>query len=148
MAPHVERTLRFLERLQAWIGPREDVRALLVVGSVARGEARPDSDVDVVVLTTHPERYLENVAWVEEFGTAQSVELEPYGKVTSVRATYGNGLEVEFTIAPANWASTPVDPGTESVARDGIVVLLDRDGDATALADAFGQHEHGSGRLV
>lgn len=136
-APHVARTARFLEHLQAWIEPREDVRALVVVGSVARGNARPDSDVDVVVLTTRPARYLENVEWVSEFGVAQRVELEHYGKVTSVRTAYGGGLEVEFAIAAADWASTPLDPGTEAVARDGIVVLLDRDGDATALVDAF-----------
>ena len=134
VSPHVERTARFLEHLQAWIAPREDVRALVVVGSVARGDARPDSDVDIVMLTTRPARYLERVEWVAEFGAARRVELEHYGKVTSVRAAYDEGLEVEFTIAAADWVSAPLDPGTEAVARDGIVVLLDRDGDATALA--------------
>jgi predicted nucleotidyltransferase len=135
----VERTARFLEQLRAWTEPREDVRALIVVGSVARGDARPDSDVDVVLLTTHPARYLENVQWVSDFGAAPRVELEYYGKVTSVRAAYGDGLEVEFAIAAADWASAPLDAGTEAVARDGIVVLLDRDGAATALAGALGR---------
>lgn len=54
----------------------------------------------------------------------------------SVRALYDDGLEVEFVIAPPDWASTPLDPGSETVARGGIVVLLDRDGEATALACA------------
>jgi hypothetical protein len=62
--------------------------------------------------------------------------LEHYGKVTSVRAHYGNGLEVEFTIAAADWASAPFDSEAEEVARNGIVVLLDRDGHAIGLADA------------
>jgi predicted nucleotidyltransferase len=132
------RTADFLERLRAWIEPRDDVRALMIVGSVARGDARPDSDVDVVLLTTHPARYLESVDWVSEFGAAQRVEQENYGKVTSVRAAYGDGLEVEFAVAAADWASAPFDSGTEAVARNGIVVLLDRDGHATALAAAFG----------
>lgn len=137
-APHAERTTGFLRYLRAWIEPREDVRALMVVGSVAREDAGPGSDVDVVLLTNHPARYLENVEWVSDLGAVQRVGLECYGKVTSVRAEYCDGLEVEFAIAAADWVSTPVDPGTEAVARDGIVVLLDRDGDATALADAFG----------
>jgi predicted nucleotidyltransferase len=137
-APQVERAAGFLEHLRAWVEPREDVRALMVVGSVARGDARPDSDVDVVLLTNDPARYLENTEWVSDFGAAQGVELERYGRVTSVRAGFDNGLEVEFAIAAADWASTPLDPGTEAVARDGIVVLLDRDGDATALAGACG----------
>jgi predicted nucleotidyltransferase len=135
-APHVERAAGFLDRLKAWVEPREDVRALLVVGSVARGDARPGSDVDVVLLTNDPMRYVENIEWVSEFGSAQLVEREHYGKVTSVRATYGDGLEVEFAFAARDWASIPLDPGTEAVARDGIFVLLDRDGDATALAGA------------
>jgi deazaflavin-dependent oxidoreductase (nitroreductase family) len=54
--------------------------------------------------------------------------------VTSVRALYADGLEVEFGIAPADWASEPCDAGTEQVARGGFVVLLDRDGHATSLA--------------
>lgn len=131
---HVKRTAGFLEHLQAWVESREDIRAVVVVGSVARGDARPDSDVDVVLLTIDPARYLENVRWISDFGAAHRVELEVYGKVTSVRAVYGDGLEVEFAIAAADWASTPLDPGTVAVARDGIAVLLDRDGDATALA--------------
>jgi predicted nucleotidyltransferase len=94
---HVERTVNFLQR----------VRALIVVGSVARGEARPDSDVDVVLLTTDPARYLENVDWVTEFGAAERVELEKYGKVTSVRATYRDSLEVEFAVSAVDWASAP-----------------------------------------
>jgi predicted nucleotidyltransferase len=137
-APHVQKTASFLERLHAWSEVREDVRAVVVVGSVARGDARTDSDVDVVLLTNRPARYLEDVGWISDFGPARRVELEHYGKVTSVRAVYGNDLEVEFAIAAADWASTPLDPGTEAVARNGIVILFDRDGDATALAGAFG----------
>ena len=51
-APHLQRTPHFLERLRRWVEPRPDVRALVVVGSVARGNAQSDSDIDVVLLTT------------------------------------------------------------------------------------------------
>jgi diadenosine tetraphosphate (Ap4A) HIT family hydrolase len=128
----------FLERLRTWVEPRDDVRALVVVGSVARGDDRPDSDVDVVLLTTDPGRYLERTGWVAEFGPSETVEIEDYGRVTSVRACYADGLEVEFAIAPDDWASPPVDPGTHGVVRRGIAVLLDRDEYATALAAAAG----------
>lgn len=136
-APQAERTADFLERLRAWSEPREDVRAMVIVGSVARGDARPDSDIDVVLLVSRPARYLDDVEWISEFGRARRVGLEHYGAVTSVRAVYENDLEVEFVIAAADWASTPLDPGTEAVARGGIVVLMDRDGHATALAGSF-----------
>ena len=136
-ASHLERTSDFLERLRGWVEPRQDVRALVIVGSVARGDARPDSDVDVVLLTTSPAHYLERTDWVSAFGAAQAGELEDYGNVTSVRAFYSDGLEVEFAIAPVDWASAPFDSGSEDVARHGILVLLDRDGHATALAAAM-----------
>jgi predicted nucleotidyltransferase len=62
-------TADFLERLRGWVEPRQDVRALAIVGSVARGDARPDSDLDVVLLTTDPAQYLKSTDWVSVFGT-------------------------------------------------------------------------------
>jgi uncharacterized protein len=133
---HVEKAQRFLEQLQRWASENEDVRALVLVGSFAHGEARPDSDLDVVLLTKNQHSYLGNTAWTSAFGRVSRVELEPYGTVTSVRAFYDDGFEIEFSIAPADWAAKPFDAGTEGVARRGIVVLFDRDGDATDLANA------------
>ncbi|MFJ6663069.1 nucleotidyltransferase domain-containing protein [Streptomyces sp. NPDC091383] len=43
-------------------GTREDVVGLLLVGSCARGAERPDSDVDVVLLTAGPAPYLTDAA--------------------------------------------------------------------------------------
>jgi GNAT superfamily N-acetyltransferase len=131
---HVERAARFLDRLRRWAADEVDVRALLLVGSFARGEARPDSDVDVVLLSRDPERFREETGWLAVFGEVKSVTREEYGRVTSHRVRYDGGLEVEFAIADAGWASVPLDPGTEAVARGGIAVLWDRDGHAAALA--------------
>jgi uncharacterized protein len=135
--PLVERSAAFLERLRRWAEPRHDLRALVVVGSVARGDARPDSDVDVVLLADRREAYLATLDWTADFGPTRSIALEEYGRVTSVRAFYGDGLEVEFSIAPADWASVPLDAGTERVAQDGFVVIMDRDGHAIALQAAL-----------
>ena len=132
MAP--EHVQAFVERLRCWAQPRVDVRALAIVGSVARGDARPDSDLDLVLLTDERDKYVGTTDWTADLGPVQSVALEYYGKVTSVRAFYREGLEVEFAIAPADWASAPLDAGTEQVVRDGFIVLMDREGHATALA--------------
>ena len=136
LSTHLEKTARFLDRLRRWVEPRHDLRALLVVGSAARGDAGAESDVDVVLLATQPGRYVENVDWVSELGVPESVAPEVYGNVTSVRAAYDNGLEVEYAIAAADWASEPFDAGTLEVARNGMVILLDRDGHAARLAAA------------
>jgi hypothetical protein len=47
--------------------------------------------------------------------------------VTSVRAWYVDGTEVEFGLATVEWATSP-DQGTRRVVKDGLRVLLDRDG--------------------
>src|SRR5262249_29878807 len=83
--PPGEQTQQLLGRLRAWAEAREDVRALVLVGSVARGDARLDSDIDVILLTRQPATYLESVDWVAEFGAVQQVARERYGKATSVR---------------------------------------------------------------
>ncbi len=41
-----------MQRAAQWARTQPDIRALLLVGSWARDAARPDSDVDLVVLTT------------------------------------------------------------------------------------------------
>jgi predicted nucleotidyltransferase len=69
--PDGEQPQQLLARLRAWTEAREDVRALILVGSVARGDARPDSDIDILLLAMHPAAYLESVDWVSEFGEVQ-----------------------------------------------------------------------------
>lgn len=45
---------KLLHDLAAWCSQRADVRALALVGSLARDDARYDSDVDGVLLTVDP----------------------------------------------------------------------------------------------
>ena len=70
--------------------------ALALVGSHARGDAKADSDVDLLLLLRDPEAYLDDRAWVSEFGAPDSVTMESWGKVTSLRVFYADGLEVEL----------------------------------------------------
>ena len=54
-----EQVGRFLSEFTAWASARPDIKALALVGSQANGTARPDSDVDLVIITDRPLRYLE-----------------------------------------------------------------------------------------
>jgi len=74
-----------------WAELREDVLGLAVVGSHARGDARPDSDVDVVLVCREPSRLLVDTAWVYAFGEAHEVRREDWGLVQSVRVVYQDG---------------------------------------------------------
>lgn len=124
----------FLERFVAWASARAEIEAVVLVGSWARGDARPDSDVDLVIVAEAPERYERDLDWVHRFGEPASVALEDWGLVQSVRVHYRNGLEVEFGWTTDAWVNTdPVDPGTAAVIRNGARVLLDRAGRLSKL---------------
>jgi predicted nucleotidyltransferase len=74
-----------LDRVLEWAASRTDVRAVVLVGSHARGTARPDSDVDLVLLTERPRDLVDDTSWLERFGTVSRRVVEGWGRVTSVR---------------------------------------------------------------
>lgn len=115
----------FLEAFTLWASAQQDIEAVALVGSYARGEASEDSDVDLVILTSGVDRYLRDWSWVSLFGEAAECREEAYGRVTSVRAFYESGLEVEYGFTKPDWADTPVDEGTSDVVRNGMKILHD-----------------------
>jgi len=121
-----ERISSFLTQVSDWAARQPDILALALVGSHARGAATETSDVDLVILAQDPSRYLEDQGWLEQFGLAQSVQLEPYGKLTSIRVWYADGLEVEYGITGEEWAADPLDPGSRRVMEGGMRVLFER----------------------
>jgi predicted nucleotidyltransferase len=128
----------FLKSLVEWAGLQPHVAALALVGSHARGAARQDSDIDLIVLVTSPLPYLEDATWVSVFGQPVRHEIEDWGKVTSIRVWYATGLEVEFGLTGLDWASDPADQGDAHVVRHGIKVLYDRDGRLSSRLAGFG----------
>ncbi|MGD8553820.1 MAG: nucleotidyltransferase domain-containing protein [Anaerolineales bacterium] len=129
----------FLGRLVAWAQDRPGLEAIALVGSRARGEAGADSDVDLILIHSNPEALLENTDWVAAFGVPSSVEKEDWGKVTSLRVFYQEGLEVEYGVADPDWASNPMDAGDSSVIRSGLIVLYERDRHLTRKLLRFGE---------
>ena len=116
----------FLNLLKTWAAKQSDIVAVAIVGSRARGMARPDSDIDVIV--DDPVRYLETSVWLECFGRLRAISNEDWGLLQSRRVHYTDGTEVEFGITVRSWASTdPVDPGTKQVVSDGMSILHDRE---------------------
>ena len=132
----------FLSHLQTWAQQQPDITGILLVGSYARGTARADSDVDLVILTTQPQRYLDSNSFAEQFGTISKWQKEDWGKVTSIRVWYRDGLEVEFGITLPDWAEQPLDAGTRQVIADGMKIVFDQAGsleirDCSTLTDIF-----------
>jgi len=122
-----EKIDQFLHDITTWASARSDIQALAVVGSYARGAATATSDLDLVLITTHPDQYLHNQAWIQKFGAVEKQQVEEYGLLTSLRAWYSNGLEVEFGITDESWAALPLDEGSRRVIADGMRVLFEKD---------------------
>ena len=119
---------KLLDRVLLWAKQRPDVRAVGLVGSWARGEARVDSDVDLILLTRGKRRYLDDESWTRELGGCRIVKTRQWGPTTERRFVLPSGLEVETGIAPLSWAATgDTDSGTYRIVRDGMIAIYDPD---------------------
>lgn len=127
-----------IDRVTGWAEDRRDIVGLLLVGSCARDAMRPDSDIDLVLLTTDEPRYSDN-AWAKELGLRKLIRTQSWGPITERRYSTVSGLEIEFGIGSPTWANTnPLAPGTRRVVTDGARSLHDPAGVlARLLADCY-----------
>lgn len=129
-----------------WASAREDVEAVALVGSHARGAARPDSDVDVMLLVSDPGRLRQGARWIDEIPWGRvnaqiaSWTDEDYGAAWSRRIVLSNGFEIEMTFSSPRWAATdPCDEGTRQVIQGGRRILFDPGGMLGRLIRAIEQ---------
>jgi hypothetical protein len=117
-----------------WLLTQPDVRAVALVGSYARGTARPDSDVDIMILSVTPEcfrdlEWLAEIDWAEVGVSVGTWHDADYGAVWSRHVALSSGLVIEFSFGALSWAAVePVDAGTARVMGNGHRILYDPDG--------------------
>jgi len=125
-----------IDRVRRWAVDRRDIVGLLLVGSCARNAARPDSDIDLVLLTNDAVQY-SGTTWANELALGRLIRTQSWGPITERRFVTASGLEVEINIGSADWANTnPVDPGTHRVVTDGVRPLHDPTGVLASLLHA------------
>jgi predicted nucleotidyltransferase len=117
----------FIEDFMRWSKRRRDIRAVALVGSYARLAAKETSDVDLIVITDKPQGYLTDTEWTRVFGRVIARKIEPYGRLTSLRVWYENGLEIEYGFTTREWVQTPLDEGTKRVIEGGMRVLFEKE---------------------
>ena len=128
-----------LDRVGSWLGDRDDVVAVGLLGSWARGNATDESDVDLVVITREPASYTDGEVWIAGLPGARLVRTQQWGPfLTERRLVLPSGLEIDVGITDRRWASTdPMDDGTARViADDGLLTLYDPGGVLAALASS------------
>jgi hypothetical protein len=116
----------FLSQVIVWATGLPDILGVALVGSYARGSAKPDSDVDLVIIAEKPQCYLTDQLWASEFGPVKELQIEDFGMLTSLRVWYASGLEVEYGFTDARWVAVPLDPGTQQVIKHGLHILYER----------------------
>lgn len=117
---------QFLSDFTQWASTQSDIQALALVGSYARNAATEASDIDLVLITVKPNQYLQNLNWLQRFGTVEKQQVEDYGLLISIRVWYADGREIEYGITDEQWAAAPVDEGTRQVMADGMQILFER----------------------
>jgi aminoglycoside 6-adenylyltransferase len=121
----------------AWARAHEDVRALVLVGSLARADAPGDewSDVDLVALVDDPARWLDDGSWLHELGRPVLTFVEPaaVGGVHERRVLLEGGVDVDVVPVPVDRSEEVLGPAA-AVFRRGYRVLHDEIGIADRLA--------------
>lgn len=126
----------FLAHVVAWARRRGDIPNVALAGSHAHGTARPDSDIDLVLLVEQKEAFTKDLSWASELGTVERHVIKEFGVLTAVIVWFAEVGEVEFGIARPSWADVPVDAGTRQVVTDGVRILHDSDGRLSELIKA------------
>ncbi len=131
-----------IERFVKWAETREDIRAAIVVGSRARVVEPADdwADLDVIVVTSDPEYYVEFANWLKNVGTAVLTFVEPTasGDEMERRALFEGMLDVDFAIIPLVKAQRLMEAGMApaevvNTFGRGMRVIVDKDGIAAQL---------------
>jgi len=130
---------QLIERFVKWAEACSDIRAAIIVGSRARVDRPTDewADLDVVVITTDPDRYLSTTDWLQNIGHPLLTFLEPTatGDGMERRVLFEDMLDVDFSIIPKRRAEQSLESEISSqVAVEiantfgrGMRVLLDKD---------------------
>jgi uncharacterized protein len=115
-----------------WAGQSADISAVSLVGSWARGTARKDSDIDLMLLSSNPSKFRNSEDWINQidWGKAGSKvkawKDDDYGLAWSRHICLEDKTKIECSFGYLSWASTnPIDAGTCRVVSDGCRILYD-----------------------
>lgn len=129
----MDKAQEFINNFTAWAEKEENIQAVGLVGSHAKGTAKYDSDIDLIIIVEDKDFFIKNSDWINNFGEIERAKDEIWGNVKTKRVFYTNGLEVEYNFDTKDWAN-PTDEGTKRVLTDGIKILVDKEQILNAIA--------------
>jgi len=117
----------FIEDFMRWSTRRRDIRAVGLVGSYAKDHPDDTTDVDLIMITEDPEKYLTGIDWIRVFGVVITTEKIVYGKLTTLHVWYESGLEIEYGITTRDWLAEPLNKETRQVFDEGMRMLFEKE---------------------
>ena len=130
--------------IAAWAVRRDDIRAMALIGSWARGNPQQTSDIDLLLLSDHHDEYRRRRKWLTEIDfkragfQLRSSNTVVYGVAWSRHLHLLPAAEVELTFAKCSWARThPIEAGTRVVVKDALRIILDKDRSLAKLTATF-----------
>jgi aminoglycoside 6-adenylyltransferase len=129
---------RLMDIFTQWAEITSDIRAAIVVGSHTRIDHPADewADLDIMVITSDPERYISTTNWLENMGNPLLTFVEPTpGEDMERRVLFEGMLDVDFAIVPKRniqqllHHGVPLQDQTElfNVFGRGMHILVDKD---------------------
>ena len=130
---------QLVERFVRWAETCSDIRAAVIVGSRARVDHPADewADLDIMVITTDPERYISTSDWIENVGNPLLTFVErTLGGDMERRVLFEGMLDVDFAILSMRRAQQLLQGEIplklvvqiSNVFGRGMRVILDKDG--------------------
>lgn len=95
----------FLLAVGEWASEQTEILAVGVVGSQARGAARPDSDVDFVMIVSDAGVFFASAEWINRFGHVCAFRDEDWGRLRSRRVHYTTAPEFRYVLQPGETIS-------------------------------------------
>ncbi len=129
----MKRFIDFQQQVLQWATQRSDIQAVLLIGSLARGEQAADewSDVDLILFADDCEVYAGDGAWLSAFGEVLVPVFERHQSGDGEwLVLFADGLKADFYVTPsaADLTSVIAQASYNFVIRRGAQVLYSRPG--------------------
>lgn len=132
-----DRHAELVQRLLAWAGADDNIRALIQTGSSSRAAGQADrfSDRDIEIIAHDTSPLLANDGWIHAIGNVMVAEYLANGDDPHTRLVfYEGGRKIDFTIADRARLEAMIDASRlDGLYERGYRVLLDKDGLAARL---------------
>lgn len=127
------------QRFLRWAGQDTGVRAVLLLGSRARGDSDEWSDWDFTIVVDDKTTYSSEIRWLDNCGTVlmSHTERTEVGGLFERRVVFEDGTTASFCVVGTEWLESAVrEQDTLELLRKGVRILLDKDGTVGGVLSA------------